>query len=225
VNKLFAFALLRTRGRHRLRPAAGRPAAAERPGRPPRRMSRRSRRGWPAEGARLRPPAVCHPQGVGAPARAEKGRAAGSRPSCRRDPRRSSRSRRTRELEKELATFHKNVTLGKWADEKAYLASLPRRRGRGRLQAVAPEPSLRPAMGGRPGGPAAGHRPAGDDGNADDAGQPEHAAVRGAERLLGRRRARAGRGRAGAKEPLKPDAQREQERSGSARSPRSCARR
>lgn len=60
------------------------------------------------------------------------------------------------ELEKELAAFQKNVTLGKWADVKTYLASLPEDEGAAGYKQLLRSLQGRPGMGrpgGMPGGP------------------------------------------------------------------------
>lgn len=56
------------------------------------------------------------------------------------------------ELEKEIAAFQKNVTLGKWTDVKAYLASLPEDEGAAGYKQLLRGLQGRPGMG-RPGGP------------------------------------------------------------------------
>jgi hypothetical protein len=103
----------------------------------------------------------------------------------------------------------------KWADVKSLPRVAPRRRAAAGYKQLLQSLAVRPRWaGGRARRP--GHGPAGDDGNADDAGQPEHAAVRernvfSADDVLGLAAAAPA-----PKEPLKPDAQRERE--GAARS-------
>ncbi|QJW94830.1 hypothetical protein [Frigoriglobus tundricola] len=62
---------------------------------------------------------------------------------------------KTVELDKELAAFQKNVTLGKWADVKAYLAALPEDEGAAGYKQLLRSLQGRPGMG-RPGGGAPG---------------------------------------------------------------------
>ncbi|VTR95174.1 Uncharacterized protein OS=Isosphaera pallida (strain ATCC 43644 / DSM 9630 / IS1B) GN=Isop_3573 PE=4 SV=1 [Gemmata massiliana] len=56
------------------------------------------------------------------------------------------------ELDKEIAAFQKNVTLGKWAEVKSYLASLPADEGAAGYKQLLTSLQGRPGMG-RPGGP------------------------------------------------------------------------